>query len=77
MLGLIEVRKTNSKAKGESSISVGDIVVMKDDSKRVFWNLAIVEDLLTGSDGQDATVKVGGLEGVDSCFDEVLNICIP
>jgi len=38
--------------KGSINISVGDVVVMKDDSKRMFWRLALVEELLTGSDGQ-------------------------
>jgi len=57
----IEVHKASSQAKGGLSISVGDVVVMKDDSKEMFWRLAIVEELLTGSDGQAraATVRAG------------------
>jgi hypothetical protein len=35
-----------------STISTGDIVVVKDDStKRVFWKLAVVEELMRGEDG--------------------------
>jgi len=34
-------------------ISLGDIVVLKDDFfKRAFWKLALVDSLLTGSSGK-------------------------
>jgi len=42
-------------------ISVGDVVMLKNDStKRLFWKLAIVHELLTGNDGRvrAAMVKV-------------------
>jgi len=59
LLGLREVHKSILQTRGGSSISVGDVVVMKDDSKRMFWRLALVEELLTGSDGhvRAATVR--------------------
>ena len=51
LLGLREVHKSSPQSKSGLSISVGDVVVMKDDSKRMFWRLALVEELLKGSDG--------------------------
>ena len=53
------MHKSNLQTRGGSSISVGDIVIMKCDSKRIFWRLALVEELLTGSDGhvRAATVR--------------------
>ena len=61
LLSLRESHKTNSRAKGGSSVSVGDVVVLKEDTKRMFWRLAVVEELLSGPDGQvrAATVRVG------------------
>ena len=53
------MHKSILQTRGGSSISVDDIVVMKDDSKRMFWRLFLVEKLLTGSDGhvRAATVR--------------------
>ena len=61
LLSLRESCKTNSRVKGGSSVSVGDVVVLKEDTKRMFWRLAVVEELLSGPDGQvrAATVRVG------------------
>ena len=61
LLSLRETHKTNAQSKGGSSISVGDVVGLKDNTKRIFWRLAIVEELLTGPDGQvhAAAVRVG------------------
>jgi len=52
--------------KGQSTregikINVGDVVILKNDSsKRLFWKLAIVKELLTGNDGRvrAAVIKV-------------------
>ena len=52
LLSLRETHKINSQTKGGSVISVGDVVLLKDDNKRMFWRLAIVEELLAGIDGQ-------------------------
>ena len=61
LLSLRETHKTIAQSKGGSSISVIDVVVLKDNTKRMFWRLAIVEELLTGPDGQvcAAAVRVG------------------
>ena len=51
------------KQNKESPISVGDIVIVKSDlTKRTFWKLAKVQELLPGRDGQirSAKVKVAG-----------------
>ena len=52
LLSLRETHKNNYHGKGGSVISVGDIVVLKDDTKRMFWKLAVVQELLTGADKQ-------------------------
>ena len=40
-------------------IEVGQLVILKDDmAKRVFWKLAIVDELLPGRDGKIRAVKV-------------------
>ena len=37
----------------QPNIAKGDVVIVKDDaSKRIFWKLAIVQDLVTGDDQQ-------------------------
>ena len=46
---------------GRIPISVGDVIIMKDDlTRRVFWKLGIVKELITGRDSQVrvALVKV-------------------
>ena len=48
------------------SIAKGDVVVVKDDaSKRLFWKLGVVQDLITGDDQQvrAAVVKVTDPKG--------------
>ena len=48
---------------GRIPISVGDVIIMKDDlTRRVFWKLGIVKELITGPDSQvrAALVKVPG-----------------
>jgi len=48
---LWEFRAARLKGQG-SPIKVGDIVILKDESsKRIFWKLAKVVELLKGSDG--------------------------
>ena len=64
LLNLRENHKNKHETKSGSKISLGDVVLLKDDStKRIFWKLAIVEELLEGSDGQvcAAVVKVVNL----------------
>ena len=46
---------------GSTPISVGDVIIMKDDlTKRVFWKLGIVKELIKGRDSKvrAALVKV-------------------
>ena len=51
LLSLRETHKINSQTEGGSVISVGDVVLLKDNNKRMFWRLAIVEELLASADG--------------------------
>ena len=66
---LLKLRETHAckiRTQGGSQISVGDIVVVKDDrTKRLFWKLAKVEELLTGKDGKirAAVVRVSTPKG--------------
>ena len=48
-----------------AAIRVVDVVILKDDStKRLFWKLAVVHELLSGRDGQvrAAVIKVGAVD---------------
>ena len=60
LLSLRETHKINSQTKGGSVISVGDVVLLKD-NKRMFWRLVIVEELLAGTDEhvRAAIIRVG------------------
>ncbi|XP_065895893.1 uncharacterized protein [Dysidea avara] len=55
--------RANSRRTGTSiDVTVGDVVVLKDDStKRAFWKLGLVEELIAGRDGKirAALVRVG------------------
>ena len=66
MLSLRENATCKSKSKSNRvNISAGDIVLVKSDStKRAFWKLAKVDELLEGKDGQirAARVKVANAE---------------
>ena len=43
----------------EPEITVGDAVILKNDStKQLFWRLAIVQELLTGDDGKVRTAVI-------------------
>ena len=54
LVNLRETHATNSRRKGENpQIAVGDVVLLQNDStKRALWKLAVVKELLAGSDGQ-------------------------
>ena len=57
-----ENAKSAGKRSNKASISVGDIVIVKSDTtKRIFWKLGRVKELLAGKDGQvrAAEVRVG------------------
>ena len=66
LLSLRENQKTKSASRKFSRISIGDVVILKDNfTKRAFWKLAIVDSLLTGRDGEAraAVVRVSRPEG--------------
>ena len=52
LLSLREVHSSGRKSPSEKSVRVGDVVIIYDEfSRRVFWRLGIVTELLTGNDG--------------------------
>ena len=62
LLSLRECHLVKSRSQNKKVISIGDVVLLRDDcAKCVFWRLAIVKELLTGRDSQvrAAAVKVG------------------
>ena len=63
MVSLPETHAASSRKKGKPGIAVGDVVLLQNDStKRVLWKLAIVKELLLGSDDRirAAVVQVAG-----------------
>ena len=53
LVGLRETHCANSTRNSSSKITVGDVVVLKDDSvKRAFWKLVVVKELIPGRDGE-------------------------
>ena len=53
LTGLHESHHINCTQTRLPIISIGDVVVLKDDStKRSFWNLAVVKELIPGRDGK-------------------------
>jgi len=61
LLNLRECHNLNCKKISRSPILIGDVVILRDDlTKRVFWKLATIEELLRGKDGiaRAAVVKV-------------------
>ena len=66
LLNLREIYSVKVKHGQHLSIAKGDVVVVKDDaSKRLFWKLGVVQDLITGDDQQvrAAVVKVTDPKG--------------
>ena len=58
LLNLRECHALKCKEGSKSPIEVGQMVILKDDTtKRLFWNLAIVEELLPGRDRKIRSVK--------------------
>ena len=61
LLGLREVNSVKVRSTQERSVDVGDVVILYNEfSKRAFWRLGIVKELLPGKDGliRAAVVKV-------------------
>ena len=66
MLSLRESSKSNLKDSDNGPIAVGDMVILRNDNtRRMFWKLAKVEELLPSSDGvvRSAKVRVNGQGG--------------
>ena len=58
LLGIREVLSQSSQSK-KRDVSVGDIVIVKNEqSKRQFWKLARVEELIVGKDGNIRSAKL-------------------
>ena len=54
-----DIPKSAEKWSNKASISVGDIVIVKSDTtKRIFWKLGRVKELLAGKDGRVRAAKV-------------------
>ena len=61
LINLREYHRVKRQATKGPEIAVGDVVILKNDStKRLFWSLAIIQELLTGSDGKvrAAVIKI-------------------
>ena len=66
LLNLRENHQLKVRKGGQSVIKRGDVVVLKsDNSKRLFWRLAVVDELLKGADGhvRAAIVRVSVPQG--------------
>ena len=66
LLSLRESSKTNLKDSDNGPMAVGDMVILRNDNtRRMFWKLAKVEELLPSSDGvvRSAKVRVNGEGG--------------
>lgn len=66
LLNLRESSQVNSKRQKTEELSVGDIVIIKNDkTNRSFWRLGRIERLITGGDGLNraAIVKVSNEDG--------------
>ena len=74
--------QSNARNKGNAGqeISVGDIVLLKNDStNRIHWKIATVEELIPGADGKvrAAIVKVGNSDKRPSYLRRVIQHLIP
>ena len=61
LINLREYHRVKRQATKGPEIAVGDVVILKNDStKRLFWRLAVIQELLTGSDGRvrAAVIKI-------------------
>ena len=59
LMNLRECHALKCNKNSRSPVEVGQVVILKDDTtKRLFWKVAIVEELLKGRDGNVRSVKV-------------------
>ena len=80
LTSLREQSNVGNKGNGAQEISIGDIVLLKNDSTiRNFWKLARVKELIPGADGRvrAAIVKVGNSDNRPSYLRRVVQHLIP
>ena len=80
MLSLQENSTAKSVSGDHNAITVGDIVILKNDSTpRAFWKLGKVEQLIPGKDGnvRAAVVKVANGNGKTQLLKRVIQHLIP
>ena len=53
-----------ASGKTETKVKVGDIVQIHDETKRIYWKLGIVENLITGRDGHVRAVNLRTSNGI-------------
>ena len=71
LLNLRECYSVKQRGTRDCNIAVGDIVILKDDlTKRLFWKLGIVKELLSGRDGhvRAAMVQVSSTDLSDLLY---------
>ena len=80
LTGLREQSNARNKGNAVQEISVGDIVLLKNDStNRIHWKIARVEELIPGADGKvrAAIVKVGTSDKRSTYLRRVIQHLIP
>ena len=80
LTGLREQSNARNKGNAVQEISVGDIVLLKDDStNRIHWKIARVEEIIPGADGKvrAAIVKVGTSDKRSTYLRRVIQHLIP
>ena len=80
LTGLREQSNARNKGNAVQEISVGDIVLLKNDStNRIHWKIARVEELIPGADGKvrAAIVKVGNSDKRPTYLRRVIQHLIP
>ena len=77
--GLMEVYRPNDKQQ-EPNVSVGDMVLLKDESKkRAFWKLCKILQLIVGTDGRvrSAKIQIAGEKSKGKVFRRSLKLLVP
>jgi len=80
LLRLCETHASKAKAQSGPQISVGDVVIVKDDqTKRLFWKLTKVVELLISKDGNTraAVVQVSTSKGTTQLLRRSLKHLFP
>ena len=80
LLNLRESSQVNSKRQKTEALTVGDIVIIKNDkTNRSFWRLGRIEQLITGGDGMTraAMVKVCNEDGKSSKLRRSIEHLVP